>query len=149
MDKGNEDEVGFHSLPLEVLDIIEDFLPPTTKVWLTKDYYKQYNNCIRGLIPRDRFDNYVISIVRHDNSFVFQHIIEENRCKWFEDWINNKRYKYSNVKYDCFMYFIYEYCIQFNSNKCREIIEHYATELIGPKWHKKNRASSFRRRWSN
>ena len=148
MDKGKE-EVGFHSLPQEVLDIIESYLPPTVKVWLNKNYYNQYKHCIKELIPRARFDNYVISSVRSDNSFVFQHIIEENKCKWFEDWINGKRYKYSGVKYDCFMYFVYEYSIQCNSNKCREIIEQHATELIGPKWHKKNKASSFRRRWSN
>lgn len=148
MDKEKQ-EVWFHSLPREVLDLIKSYLPPTFKVWLTKKYYYQYNGCIKELIPHARFDNYVMSSVRSDNSFVFQHIIQENTCKWFEDWINNKRYKYGGIKYDCFMYFIYEYSIQCNSNKCREIIEHHATELIGPKWHKKNKASSFRRRWSN
>lgn len=148
MDKGKQKNK-LHLLPQEVLDIIESYFPPIFKVWLTKKYYNQYNSCIKNLISQSRFDNYVVSSVRDDNSFVFQHIIQENKCKWFEDWINNKRYKYGSVKYDCFLYFIYEYCIRSNSNKCREIIEHHATELIGPKWHKKNKASSFRRRWSN
>ena len=148
MDKVKQ-KFGFHFLPQEILVIIKSYFPPTIKVWLNKKYYNQYNSCIKKLISQARFDNYVMSFVRNDNSFVFQHIIQENKCKWLEDWINNKRYKYGSVKYDCFLYFIYEYCISFNSNKCREIIEDHATELIGPKWHKKNRASSFRRRWSN
>ncbi len=149
MDKGKDDKIGFHSLPKEVLNIIFIYLSPTIKVWLTKNYYNQYNKYIKGLIPLERFNNYVISVARNDYTIVFHHIITENKCKWFEDWINNKRYKYSNTKYNCFLYFIYEYCIQCRSNKCREIIEHCARELIGPKWHKKNKASSFRKRWSN
>ena len=145
----NDEGVGFHSLPQEVLDMIVAYLPPTTKVWLTKHYYNMYNHRIKDLIPTERFNNYVISVIRNDDAFVFEHIILENRCKWFADWLNNKRYRYGNNKYNCFLYSLYEYSIECDSHKCRETIEHYATELIGPKWHKRNRASSFRRRWSN
>ena len=142
-------EIGIDSIPLDVLGIIFDYLPTTTKVWLNKHYYFQYRNLIKSMIPNNRFNNYVIAMIRNDYAFVFEHIIVENKQKWFEDWINNKRYKHGNKVYNCFLYYVYEYSIEQNSNQCRENIEHHATELIGPKWHKKNRSSSFRRRWSN
>lgn len=148
-DDSVEEVITIDSLPIDVLLIIFEYLPATTKVWINKEYYMLYRHLIKSMIPSQRFNNYVIATVRNDDAFVFEHIMTENKEKWFADWINNKRYRHGNNIYNCFLYYIYEYAIEQNSNKCRESIEHYATELIGPKWHKKNRASSFRRRWSN
>jgi hypothetical protein len=151
MDVDKEDiiEKTVLTLPFELSNIIFNYLPTTSKVWLNKMYYLQHNNLIKSMIPENRFNNYVISIIRHDSAFSLEHIISENKSQWVTEWINSRHYRYNNKKYTCFLYFIYEYSIDCCSNKCREKIEQHATELIGPKWHKRNRASSFRTRWSN
>jgi hypothetical protein len=148
-DDSIEEATTFDALPMDVLMIIFDYLPSTTKVWVNKTYYMQYRHLIKSMISTQRFNNYVISTVRNDDAFVMDHIMFENKQQWFTDLINNKKYRHRSNIYTCFLYFIYEYAIEQNSNKCRECIEQCATELIGPKWHKKNKASSFRRRWSN
>lgn len=142
-------DAGLRRLPVELLGIIFDYIPPTSKVWLNKRYYNMYNHLIRGMIPDDRFNSYVTSIIRNDDAFVFEHVMVENKEKWFADWLNNKRYRYNNTKYNCFLYFLYEHAIECGSNKCRNVIEHYATSMIGPKWHRKNRPRSFRNHWTN
>ena len=141
--------VSLDNLPREILDVIFTYIPTTVKVWLNKEYYMKNNHVIKSLIPKTRFNNYIIATIRNDDAFVFDHIINENKVAWFTDLVNNRKYRHGNNIYTCFLYFMYEYCIEQNSNKCRETIERHATELIGPKWHKKNKASSFRRRWSN
>jgi hypothetical protein len=74
-----------------------------------------YNHYINDLIFAVRFNNYIISVIRNDDALVFKHVMFENHCKWFADWLNNKRYICNN-KYNCFLYFLYEYSIELDSH---------------------------------
>ena len=133
------------NLPQELVDYIKDFIPPTTLVWLNKENYTKYSKKIRGMISDSRFEDYIRDMVRQDNDFVMRHIINENIYRW----IKLKRWRYKNIIYFDYIHFIYNYATEYQSFKCRDLIDNIATQLFGEKWHKKNGIKYIRRKWMN
>ena len=88
-------------------------------------------------------------MVIRDAAFSFQFVMRENIVRWFKLMINNKKHRYANKTYSSFLAFLMELSIANSSEKCRRIIEEVATEVIGPKWHKRNRTTSYKKEWSN
>jgi len=112
----NFTSIGTCSLPKEILNIILDYVPICSLVWVNKTYYLKYHSTIKQNIPQ--FENYIRDIIRRDNSFVFNEILKEN----YKKWINMKKYVYKNLLFSNYLYFLLDYCIQNESSKIRTLI---------------------------
>ena len=128
-------------LPEDLVKVVTSFLPKTTLVWLNKMFYKKYHKKIRALIHDKLYDNYIRSMVRQDNYFVFKHIAEENIVRWS----CNNNIIYKNVSYPNFASLLNDFCVLNNSTNCRNILETLLDESgLSKNQHKKNRYVSIR-----
>ena len=132
-------------LPEEIIDIINSNISPTTLVWLNKSNYIKYNYIIKSMIHTSRFEDYIRDMVRNNNVFVLKHIIVENINRW----VKMKRWRYKNIIYYDYIHFIFNYAIENNAYKSRELIDKVATQVFGVKWHKKNGIKYIRTKWMN
>ena len=123
----------FASLPDDVINVIKEFLPYHKLVFLNKSFYNLYHHTIRKTIPL--YENYVRDMIRRDNDIVFEKILIEN----FDRWINNRQYRYKNMVFNNYIYFIMNFCIENNSDRCREILLfHFTKRDLCRNLHKKN-----------
>jgi hypothetical protein len=114
-------------LPFELVDIIQSYVNPIAFVFTNKTNYVKYHSCIKPIIIKaKKFENYIRDIVRRDNAFVFDYILKENCLKWFHDY---KYYVYQNITYKNYIYFLLDFCIEHDSNKCRVTINTHLDEL--------------------
>ena len=49
-----------------------------------------------------QYENYIRDVIRRDNQFVFQKIIEENITRW----LNMRQYRYKNMVFSNYFYYI-------------------------------------------
>jgi hypothetical protein len=121
------------NLPDHVIDLIKEFIPPQNLVFVNKHFYNLYHYTIKSSIPL--YGNYVREMIRRDNNIVFDKIIGEN----IDLWIKNKQYRYKDMVFNNYIYFILYYCIENNSEQCRELIHDYLKKRdLCRNLHKKN-----------
>jgi hypothetical protein len=120
-------------LPNDIIELIKEFIPREKLVFVNTTYYKLYHHNIKKLIPL--YDNFIRDMIRRDNEFVFERIIEEN----IKIWLKKKEYVYKNMIFNNYIYFIMNYCIENNSDRCREILKIYLSKGdLCRNLHKKN-----------
>ena len=120
-------------LPEEIINIIREYIPKKSLVFTNKNYYILYHKFIKSYIIN--FENYIRDTIRRDNNFVFEKIIKENYIKWYEI----KNYKYKNMIFKNYFYFIINYCIENDSNNCRNIMNNFIKQHgLCKNLHKKN-----------
>lgn len=121
------------NLPDDIIRIIKEFIPTQKLVFVNKTFYNLYHHTIRKSISL--YENYIRDIIRRDNDFVFEKIIKEN----LDLWLKNKNYRYKNMVFNNYLYFIMFYCIENNSERCREIlIDKLSKRDLCRNLHKKN-----------
>ena len=120
-------------LPEEVVNIIYEFIPRTALLLTNNFYYTSYHKVLRSSIKQ--YENYIRDVIRRDNEFVFQKIVEENISRW----LNMRQYRYKNKIFSNYFYFVIDYCIENDSDKCREILDYFIKERqLCKNLHKKN-----------
>ncbi len=125
--------MNFSSLPDVIVNLIKEFIPPQNLVFVNKKFYNLYHHNIKNYIPL--YENYVRDMVRRDNNIVFDKIIGEN----INLWLKNRQYRYKDMVFNNYIYFILYYCIENNSEQCREIIHDYLKKRdLCRNLHKKN-----------
>ena len=81
------------------------------------------------------YENFVRDTIRRDNEFVFEMVVREN----IDSWLKNKQYRYKNMVFNNYIYFIMHFCIENNSERCREVLLHYLIKRdLCRNLHKKN-----------
>ena len=129
----NELIKNINKLPTELVDIIKEYIPTKSLVFVNKTYYMLHHSLIKKYI--NNYENYIRDVIRRDNEFVFERIVNENFNKWFQI----KKYRYKNIIFNNYAYFVINYCIENESNNCRKIIEDLFKELgLDKNLHKKN-----------
>ena len=124
-----------NNLPSELIMLIKSFLPKTTLLFLNNHYYKKYHYLIKKYINKHTFENYIRTIIRRDNSFVFSQILID----YNKDLSKIKQYIYKNIMYKKYYYFLIDYCITNNSIKCRDILNEFLKlQGLCQNRHKKN-----------
>lgn len=103
-------------LPDDIINLIRQFIPYKKLVFVNKTFYNLYHHTIRKSIPL--YENYIRDIIRRDNEFVFEKVIEEN----IHYWIKNRNYRYKNMIFNNYIHFIINFCIENYSERCREIL---------------------------
>jgi hypothetical protein len=122
-----------NKLPDEIIDIIKEYIPKQKLVFTNKSNYLLYHSILKKTIKN--YDNYIRDMIRRDNEFVFNLIVRENYKKWYEI----KQYKYKNMIFTNYLYFTINYCIEHDSNNCRNSIDEFLKqEGLGKNLHKKN-----------
>jgi hypothetical protein len=133
----NERNIDFiqkiYKLPEDIITVIKEFVPKKYFVFTNMENYHLYHSFIRKDVCK--YENYIRDMIRHDNHFVFDKIMNENYKKWFE----LKNYRYKNMIFKCYAYFVIHYCIENDSNKCRNRLDIFFKELgLCKNLHKKN-----------
>jgi phosphoribosyl-ATP pyrophosphohydrolase len=120
-------------LPPELIRYIKEYIPKKEFVFTNKVYYNLYHSLITPTIKD--YESYVRAMIRQDNEFVFKKIIEENFSKWYQI----RQYKYKNMIFNNYLYFVMNFCIENESNNCRKTILEFLKEHgLGKNLHKKN-----------
>jgi hypothetical protein len=120
-------------LPVELVRYIKEYIPKKEFVFTNRENYNLYHTLIKSSIKD--YESYIRSMIRQDNEFVFKKIIEENYNKWYEI----RQYKYKNMIFNNYLYFVMNFCIENESNNCRKIISDFLKEHgLGKNLHKKN-----------
>jgi hypothetical protein len=103
-------------LPLEIIDIIYEYIPIWVKAVLTKKNYMKNHLFLYTKITN--LELYIRNMVRRDYDFVFSTLLNENYNKW----LNMNHYFNNHCIYINYLYFLKSYCIEQNSDRCRKII---------------------------
>jgi phosphoribosyl-ATP pyrophosphohydrolase len=120
-------------LPPELIRYIKEYIPKKEFVFTNRENYNLYHPLIKPSIKD--YESYIRAMIRQDNEFVFKKIVEENYNKWYEF----KQYKYKNMIFNNYLYFVMNFCIENESNNCRKIISDFLKEHgLGKNLHKKN-----------
>ena len=120
-------------LPPELIRYIKEYIPKKTFVFTNRENYNLYHSLIQPSIIE--YESYIRAMIRQDNEFVFKKIIEENISKWYEI----RQYKYKNMIFKNYLYFVMNFCIENESNNCRKTILDFLKEHgLGKNLHKKN-----------
>ena len=129
-------------LPDDIIRVIQEYIPLRVLQFTNKISYAAYHLQRRDVIYN--YESYVREIVKRDYSFIFELIIREN----IEKWNNVKKYLYNNVIYASYIYFIWNYCIEHNSQKCRTVLSSFLKQHgLCQNQHKKNITKHIR--WKN
>jgi phosphoribosyl-ATP pyrophosphohydrolase len=120
-------------LPPELIRYIKEYIPKKEFVFTNIENYNLYHHLIKPSIKD--YESYIRATIRQDNDFVFKKIVEENYNKWYEI----RQYKYKNMIFNNYLYFVMNFCIENESNNCRKIICDFLKEHgLGKNLHKKN-----------
>jgi hypothetical protein len=123
------------SLPCELIDIIKSYIPNTILLFVNKYYYTNYHFLIKRLIPKSNYEKYIRHIIRKDNDYVFQYILNDTIHQLFKI----KQYVYKDIIYKNYLYFLSDYCIQNKSTNCRNVLNEYMKlHRLCQNRHKKN-----------
>jgi hypothetical protein len=122
-------------LPSELVEHILAFVPPIWLVRTNRFFYDRYHMVLRKSIPLRVFPKYVRDTVARDNEFVFQYIAREN----VGEWLQRKEYRYKNMVFNNWIYFLYYFCVEHDSEHCRQILlDHFSNLDLKQNLHKKN-----------
>jgi hypothetical protein len=122
-----------YDLPDDIINLIKEFIPYIKLVFVNKIFYNLYHHTIKKIIPL--YENYTRDIIRRDNDFVFQRVVKEN----IDLWIKNKEYIYKNMVFNNYVYFLINYCIENESERCREVLLYFLSKRdLYINLHKKN-----------
>jgi hypothetical protein len=117
----------------ELIELIKEYISIKTLAFINKTYYNLYHPLIRNFISK--YESFTRYMIRQDNYIVFEKIIREN----FNNWLNNKQYRYQYMIFNNYIYFIMFFCIESESIKCRDILLNIFKERkFGKNLHKKN-----------
>ena len=129
-------------LPNELIDYIKNFIPKKIFVFTNRENYNLYHVFLKPHI--NNYENYIRDTIRRDNSFVFERIVLHN----FTIWKKITNYMYRNIIFKNYLYFIIHYCIENDSNNCKNIIMKFLNlHGFDKNLHKKNIVKYIR--WKN
>lgn len=130
-------------LPNDICNIIFDYVKDEEKIFVNKKYYNNYHYLLKDKINRKNYDNYVRDIIRTNSSFVLNQLLIENH----ERWLVKKKRIHKNVIYNNYIDYLIGLCMDYESTKCRELINNfYDNKGLSKNLHKKNRNNN--KRWT-
>ena len=98
------------------------------------------------IIKSDQYENYLRYIIRNDYNIVFQRVINENGLLW----LKYKKHVFKKSVYTNYVYLLEKLCIDFESTKCRNILNDFLYKSgFSKNQHKKNMVKLINKEWSN
>jgi hypothetical protein len=134
VDKTSELFRKINRLPIDVIKIINVYIPKITTIFLNKQTYLEYHKLLRQYINKNNIENYIRLMIRQDNDFVFNQLLDENYIRWH----CMKQYYYNECIYATYLNFLVSYSIDNHSIKCKKLILNLFEELgLNKNQHKK------------
>ena len=122
-----------NNLPEVIVDLIKEYVPKYMFTFTNRENYELYHPFITPYIKD--FYGFIKDTIKRDNEFVFDTIVRENYIKWF----TIKQYRYKNMVFYNYLYFIIHICIENESENCRKVINNFLKEHgLDKNLHKKN-----------
>jgi hypothetical protein len=122
-----------YDLPDDIINLIKEFIPHNKLVFTNKNFYNLYHHTIKKSILL--YENYIRDTIRRDNELVFEMVVREN----IDFWLKNKQYRFQNIIFNNYVYFIKYFCIENNSERCRKVLlEILSKRDLSRNLHKKN-----------
>jgi predicted cation transporter len=122
-------------LSYELIDIIYSYIPKSVTIFLIRENYIKEHYLLRSVINKRYTEQYIRTMVRQDNDFVFNLLLVEN----YNRWLNMKKYYYKECIYGNYINFLESYAIDNKSLKCRKIIiKLFEEQGLNKNQHKKN-----------
>ena len=119
----------------ELIDVIYSYIPKSVTIFLTKKNYIKEHYLLRNYINKRYIEQYIRTMVRQDNEFVFNLLLVEN----YKRWLNMKKYYYKECIYGNYINFLESYAIDNKSLKCRKLlINLFEEQGLNKNQHKKN-----------
>jgi len=120
-------------LPDEIINIIFEYIPKISLVFVNTAYYTLFHHKLKKHITL--YESYTRDVIRRDNDFVFQQILRENEDRL----IKCTNYRYKNMVFNNYIYFLKYFCMENESEKCRKIImDELIKRNLCKNLHKKN-----------
>ena len=122
-----------NELPDDIQSIIFSYLPYNKTKFLNKNLYKKNYNKIIPVRLKISFETYIRKVIADDLDFVFDTLLANNLWRW----INMKKYRYNQLIFNNYIYFLDFFSLDKDSKKCSSLIKNaiYITGLDG-KQHK-------------
>ena len=118
-------------MPDDIKYYIWKYLRVHTVMITNKKNYVLYHKYLR---PYNR-EQHIRNIIKKDYEFVFQQLLFEN----VEKWLNLKDFIYKNHIYKNYIYFLILFCIEYESNRCYNMINNFLKQKqLCQNRHKKN-----------
>ena len=127
----------FHSLPYEIVKYIYDYIPHLFITLLNKPLYNANWYCIRRNIPVLKYESYIRHVVRKDNDFVFNNLLNDN----FSRWQHIKNFKYKMFTFDDYIAYIVYLSQEHDASKVNMLVLE-KQNVDGKKKHKNARVRS-------
>ena len=110
-----------NSLPNELKRLIFNFIPIIKLVTINHYYYKTYHHYITYSINSRDYSNYITDIIRKDNLFVFQYILNDLQLVE-NDFTKRKTYVYKKKTYKHMFDYLLFLCKNYESNNCKNLL---------------------------
>lgn len=123
-------------LPNELTNLIYEYIPNKVKYFITKENYITNHMEINKLIPQEKYETYIRTIVRQDLDFVFNIVLHEHLVQWL---FYMKNYIYKDEEYINYFYFIYFYALEYESVKCKTVCDYIINKIGLNKYKHKNK----------
>ena len=123
------------TLPDELEEIVYSYIPKSATIFITKQNYLTNHYLVRSLVNIKHIENYIRSMVRQDNDFVFKLLLVEN----YNRWLNMKKYYYQECIFNNYLMFLESYAEDNQSIKCTKLLSDlFEEEGLSKNRHKKN-----------
>ena len=107
-----------NNLPDDIRHIIFEYIPCIKKRNLNRFLYKTNYSNIIPICVKISFETYIRNIIIGDYDFIFDSLIKNNVLRW----IHIKKYRYKQIIFNNYIYFLQYFSMIHNSNKCFEMI---------------------------
>lgn len=120
-------------LPDVIIDIIFEYIPKQKLIFVSTTYYKLYHHLLKNHIQL--YESYVRDVIRRDNDYIFEQILRENN----QQMMKCTNYRYKDMIFNNYIYFLQYFCIENDSEGCRQILmEELSKRNLCKNLHKKN-----------
>jgi len=108
----------YYNFPNEIISYILMFLPYDKQTLLDKSGYIKYHKIKIQKQLKYSFDIYIKKIISKDYYFVFNLLLNDNLYKW----IHIKKYRYNQIIFKNYIFFLQYLSYEMNAEKCLTII---------------------------
>ena len=110
-------ELQIYYFPSDIRKYIMTFIPYHRKYSLNRYFYDKFHKNITF----SPIMSHIQHVIKNDMDYVFQKMLHTNLDKWTK----KKKMIYKKLKFDCYVEFLNNLCIEHHSHKCRNILRTY------------------------
>jgi hypothetical protein len=101
----------------ETNNIFSYICPPTLSLLTKPLYIEHHHTMLIKTLHRD-YSAFIRDALRNKRDFIFKYIAKEH----FDTWNTWRLYRFQNSIYNNYVSYILQFCIDTNSQKCRQIV---------------------------